>query len=91
MTSLIAIRNLAKSKGVKKYYNMKKQELIDAMKLRKTSFNVLQYNVQLDPTIFINNGAAKRASIIPGVLKNRDGSIKPKCCLLDLENLKTGV
>ena len=69
MISLIAIRNLAKSKGVKKYYNMKKQELIDAMKLRKTSFNVLQYNVQLDPTIFINNGAAKRASIIPGVLK----------------------
>ncbi len=63
MTSLIAIRNLAKSKGVKKYYNMKKQELINAMKLRKTPFNVLQYNVQLDPTIFINNGAAKRASM----------------------------
>ena len=33
---------------------MKKQELIDTMKLRKTSFNVLQYNVQLDPTIFKN-------------------------------------
>jgi len=69
MTSLIAIRNLAKSKGVKKYYNMKKQELINAMKLRKTPFNVLQYNVQLDPTIFINNGAAKRASIIPSAIK----------------------
>jgi len=69
MTSLIAIRNLAKSKGVKKYYNMKKQELINAMKLRKIPFNVLQYNVQLDPTIFINNGAAKRASIIPRAVK----------------------